>query len=455
MMLNFTQQPRSNWMRLRTLTQLRWMTVIGQTIALYVSVFILHIDLPIIACIIAILTAALVNFVCLYLMSTIRRLSEKTARLSLLFDLLQLTILLFLAGGLNNPFSILILVPITISATFLSLYSTFIIGSVGLFFATVLLFVHIPLHILSSDGSMALLEIEPILLWGMWTALFVTVIFMASYARQVAEETFLMSQALSATQMALEREQKLTALGGVVAAAAHEMGTPLATIQLAAQEMLEELEESNPIREDAALIHSQASRLSRILHDMGASMADDTHVAYVPFAALLETAAEPHIDRGKKVIFTFNDALHYKGQRDMPVIAHAPEIIHGLRNLIQNAVDFADENVWIESLWDDTLLTITISDDGPGFPPHLVEHIGEPYLNRDVGTQILQRQRPAYQGMGMGLFIADTLLKRSKAHVSFSNVTAKDKDKSSSGAKVIVSWPRDALEKISDESGKV
>ena len=280
---------------------------------------------------------------------------------------------------------------------------------------------------------------------GFWVAITIGVIFLSIYASRVTAEYHTMSEALAATQMALAREQKLTDLGGVVAAAAHELGTPLATIKLVSAELIEELGDRPELIEDAQLIRDQADRCRDILHSMGQAGKDDLLMRHAPLEAVVREAAEPHTDRGK--------ALHYDigpirgADNKQPVIERRPEIIHGIRNLVQNAVDFASANVWIDVFWDNDSANVRIIDDGPGFSPHVINRLGDPFLRRRRGTT--QATRPGYEGMGLGLFIAKTLLERSGAEMSFANGHI-DGDASVSageraGAIVEARWSRDVF----------
>lgn len=218
-----------------------------------------------------------------------------------------------------------------------------------------------------------------------------------------------MSDALAATQFALSREQKLTDLGGVVAAAAHELGTPLATIKLTSSELIEELDDNPELQDDARLIREQADRCRDILRGMGRAGKDDLHLRQAPLSTLVHEAAEPHFDRGKDIRFSEHPA---EGDGlNQPSVLRKPEIIHGLRNLVQNAVDFAQSKVWIELHWSDDEITVRISDDGNGFPGHLLGRLGDPFMRRR-SSHADRGKRPEYEGMGLGLFIAKTLLER-------------------------------------------
>ena len=237
--------------------------------------------------------------------------------------------------------------------------------------------------------------------------------------------------------MALAREQKLTDLGGVVAAAAHELGTPLATIKLVSSELAAELEGEH--RDDAILIRDQADRCRDILRSMGRVGNEDLHVRTAPLEAVLREAAEPHAGRGREIVYRVPEG------RRQPTILRRPEIVHGLRNLIQNAVDFAATRVRIDADWDDDRITVRIADDGPGFPASVIDRLGDPFVRRRR-IEDDRDARPAYEGMGLGLFIAKTLLERTGAEVSF--VNARDaawSDEPGLGAIVLVAWPRQLI----------
>ena len=291
----FTNQIRSEWVRLQTLIVLRWMAIVGQIVAIVSAQSFLGLNLEIGYCSIAIGASILFNLLASFLVPSNKRLSQKATIFSLLFDLTQLGILLYLTGGLSNPFSLLLLAPVTISATALTLKATFFLGGYAIAMTTLLTYFYIPFTF--KNGNVAILE--PLFIWGNWTALLIGTIFLSGYARRVTIETFSMSQALAATQMALDREHKLTALGGVVAAAAHEMGTPLATIKMVATELEDELKFNQELQEDARLIREQAMRLSEILKDMGRTGKDDLHLKNAPVTEVVREAAEPHINRGK------------------------------------------------------------------------------------------------------------------------------------------------------------
>jgi len=430
------QSARSNWMRLRTLVLVRWFAIAGQVLALVIGQQLYGLKLALGPCAIAIGLSVLTNLLAVVIFPDNRRLSEAETVLTLLFDTLQLSLLLAFTGGLNNPFALLILAPVTIAATVLPSRSTLLLASCAVGMVTIVGLVHIPLRTENNN----LLEMPVVFVFGFWVAIVTGIIFISIYTRRVTAEMTSMSEALLATQMALAREQKLTDLGGVVAATAHELGTPLATIKLVSAELMEELQDAKDLHSDAQLIHEQAERCGDILRSMGRAGKDDLHLRITPWSALVREAAEPHLDRGKNVKFVFSQNLEF--DMDQPKTLRKPEVIHGLRNLIQNAVDFAQSEVRIDVGWSEAEIFVTISDDGCGFAPQVINRIGDPFMRRRK-RDAQNSARPGYDGMGLGLFIAKTLLERSGAKLEFRNASG---DNSLPGAVVHGVWPRRKLE---------
>ncbi|MDQ2094332.1 sensor histidine kinase RegB [Rhodalgimonas zhirmunskyi] len=429
------ERERGDWIRLRTIIWLRWAAILGQIAALLVAqgyydividtgLFFLVVGLSVIA-----------NIVAMLIFPESKRLSERENLLMVLFDLLQLCALLYLSGGLHNPFSLLIVGPVTVSAAALSARSTLFLGATAILLVSLLAQFHLPL--ITSEGVVYM--IGPMFVFGNWAAIVIAVIFLAVYARWIATEIHSMTDALQATQMALAREQKLSDLSGVVAAAAHELGTPLATIKLTSSELLDDLSDRPDLAEDIELINQEADRCRDILRSMGRAGKDDLYLHQAPISALIEEAAGPHLERGKTLRFTAGPAAG--SDLDQPVVLRRPEVVHGLRNLIQNAVDFARGNVWVDTFWDEKQISVRIQDDGAGYPANLIGRIGDPFM-RDRRSQGV---RPAYEGMGLGLFIAKTLLERSGAELRFANGSdPRNVDTvppERCGALVLVSWP--------------
>lgn len=409
----FNSDTRSDWLRLRTFTLLRWVAIVGQIAAVSTAYRFFDLQLELGYIFLVIGASIIANLISVLVYPENKRLTESQALSVLLFDIAQLAALLFLTGGLNNPFAFLIVAPVTISATALHLRSTVILGAVAILCATALALYHLPLR--TEYGFV--MRVPDIFIFGLWVAIVIGTLFMGVYARRVTTEIHSMTQAVLATQMALSREQKLTDLGGVVAAAAHELGTPLATIKLVSGELAEELADRPELSEDIQLIREQADRCRQILRSMGRAGKDDTLMRSAPLMSILEEAAEPHLDRGKQVIFERSSAGDAGKE---PELQRQPEMIHGLRNLVQNAVDFAQSRVWIEARWSRERIRIKISDDGPGYAPQMLGRIGDPFVRRRRSAADTAK-RPEYEGMGLGLFIAKTLLERTGARLSFAN----------------------------------
>jgi two-component system, sensor histidine kinase RegB len=433
----FQEKQRGSFIRLRTMILLRWFAIVGQLTAITLAQHFYSLQLELGLCYLAVGVSVVGNLIAIFVFPENKRLNEAENFLMVLFDLLQLCFLIYLTGGLHNPFTILILGPVIVSATIMSLRSTIIIGATALTLVSLMVFFHLPLR--TEQGF--ILRIADVFIFGQWVAISIAVIFLSLYARQITEEMNSMGDAVVATQMALSRTQMLNNLGGVVAAAAHELGTPLATIKLASAELIEDLEDRPDLQEDARLIREQADRCRDILRSMGRAGKEDLHIRSAPLAEVIREAAEPHTNRGKDVLIDCSG----DGETDTapPIILRRPEIIHGLRNLIQNAVDFSRATVWVDARWTAKTVSIRIMDDGPGYPPPMLGRIGDPFM-RYRKTERERHARPEYEGMGLGLFIAKTLLERSGAELSFANGNERSNGKIR-GAVVEVVWPRDMI----------
>lgn len=438
-------------MRLRTLVVLRWMAIAGQISAVLIATQLLDFKLPLSLCALAISASVCFNLVAHIVHPAEKRLGENGTLASLFFDLAQLVTLLMLTGGLNNPFAVLILAPVTIAATALRLRSTIWLGIAAMLCIPLMSFVHMPL--VHPDGTG--LNVPDVFRHGISAALAIGLVFVGLYSRRVTVEGYAMSEALNATQIALAREQRLAAIGGMAAAAAHELGTPLATIKLVAGELARELEDNPELAEDIALIRTEADRCGAIMADLSQGGRDDKHVRSAPISAVIEEAASPHIRRGKELIIRIGGIPVEDAGDNQPSVIRRPEVIHGLRNMIQNAVDFAHTRVWVDADLQDNILRIAIGDDGPGFGPDILPKLGEPYVStRSRGDR--KATGGSYEGMGLGLFIARTLLERTGATVSFANgsdhpsqnralTDLEDHETRPPGAITEIVWPRDAL----------
>jgi two-component system sensor histidine kinase RegB len=380
--------------------------------------------LPLTSTFVVIAASAVLNILASRRRLPTARLGDREAAAYLAYDTLQLGILLFLTGGLENPFAILMLAPVIVSATILSRSSV-----IGLSALTVVAISALAIwHLALPQRALLPFEPAPIYVLGFWTALVCSTLFISGYAWSVALEARKMRDAYAATQLALAREQRVSAVGGLAAAAAHQLGSPLATIAVVAKELARELPADSPHAEDAALLLSQSERCRLILAELAHQPEEDGSSPYtsLPISALVEAAGTPYHDARIRLIFaTAGDAAD-----DEPLVRRSPEIMHGLNNLIQNAVQFARHEVSATIFWDRSTVTVDIADDGPGFPPHLLGRLGEPYLSTRAGDQ---------DHMGLGIFIAQSLLERSGATLNFDNLVE-------GGAHVVISWNRANLE---------
>ena len=434
---NPIDQQGQGLLRLRTLVRLRWLAVIGQSAAVLGVEYILSFKLPLALCLAMIALSAWLNVFLTLRWRSGQRLAARPAGLLLGYDIIQLAILLYLTGGLENPFAFLFLVPVTISATSLPLNWTLSLASMAFACSTVLAFVHRPLP--WSDANA--LSLPPTYIGGMWAALVCGTVFSAIYARRIAEEARLMSSALSATEIVLAREQRLSALDGLAAAAAHELGTPLATIALVAKELKREVPKNSPHTEDIDLLISQAARCRDILKRLAVpDQISDEVYQQVTLEAMIEDMVSPL--RGSEVKITIDAAPDAKSSTPEPVFRRNPAITYGLSNLLENAFDFAVSSVEVKARWNANQIILTVADDGPGFDQTIFDQLGDPFVTTRPGYgEKAAKEEGQHEGMGLGLFIAKTLLERSGAVVALANRKLPAK-----GAIIQITWPRSVVD---------
>jgi len=422
--------PGATRLRLRTLVRLRWIAVAGQSIAVLTVFLVFGFDLPLGFCFALIALSAWLNIFLRIRYSASRELAAPSATLLLGYDIVQLAALLALTGGLANPFSILLLVPVVVSASALPPVNTVLLGGLALAMASFITAVHLPLPwVAGSEPKLPLLY-----LGGIWVALALSIGFMGIYAFRVANEARQMSDALTAAELVLAREHHVSALDGLAAAAAHELGTPLATIALVARELERDMPPDGPHAEDLRLLRSQVERCRGILERIG-SLGEDTggHFDRLPLSSLIEDIAAPHREFGIDIDIMID------GPPPEPVGRRDPAILYGLGNLAENAVDFASSTAEIRANWGETTVSIEISDDGPGYPADVLDKIGEPFIS----TRGKRRGSTEESGLGLGLFIAKTLLERSGAKVTFGNRASPRH-----GAVVRATWDRTRFEVV-------
>jgi two-component system sensor histidine kinase RegB len=383
-------------------------------------------DLPLGACLGVIAASAWVNAWLSLAMPTQRFAKDWEAFAQLAYDVAQLMVLLGLTGGLTNPFSVMLVGPVVIAVAALPTRWWLTLAGHG---------DHRLGHAERLASAAALVGARPSpcrppIRPALWVALAIAIAFTAIYAWRVGSEAQRMGTALAATQTVLAREQRLSALGALAAAAAHELGTPLATIQLTAKEILRGASD-DLLREDADLIVSQAQRCREILQRLSQTShatSDKMHER-VGLREAMEEAAAPLRGLGSDILIQLAPP---EDDPDTPVLQRRAEVIYGLGNFVENAVDFARSAVTLTGSWTGDRLIIIVQDDGPGFPPDILAKLGEPYVTT-------RRSQPGYGGMGLGVFIAITLVERIGGRVDLSNAPE-------GGARVTLSLPRASLE---------
>ncbi len=416
-------------LRLRTLILLRWVSIGGQLAALLFVTLALGFRPPIWACIAVIGLAGVVNLSLQVIWPGARVAGRLEALAQLGFDILELTAILALTGGIQNPFSLLLLAPVTVAAATLPTRSAATVGIIALVATAVLGVWSAPLP--WRDGTH--LVLPHLYQLALLTATGAGVVFTGVYAWQAQTEAQRMELALATTQAVLAREQRLSALGGLAAAAAHELGTPLATIQLVSKEMLLGLEPGTAAHEDVTLLVSQAERCRDILRSLSrAPDAQDARHARMSLSQLMSEIADPY---RTSAIAIETDVTCAVGSAILEV-KRLPEVLHGLAAFVENATDFAETLVEITAYYDADRLVIEVRDDGTGFSPEVLARLGEPYVTT---RQHGEGSRSGHMGMGLGFFIAKTLLERTGAHVEFRNARR-------GGAVISARWPRGRIE---------
>jgi two-component system sensor histidine kinase RegB len=421
--------PQRRNVRLDTLLRLRWLAIIGQTVAVLVVHYGVEFPLPIWACLAVIALSAWLNIALRVRFSLTQRLEPERAAWLLAFDIAELAVLLFLTGGLQNPFAFLFLAPVLLSATALPPRITIVLGVFAVLCATVLVFVHYPLPWDPEDP----LELPWIYLLGVWLSILLAIGFIGVYAWQITEESRQIAEALAATELVLAREQHWAQLDGLAAAAAHELGTPLSTISVIVKELELALEANSPHLDDVRLLREQSQRCRDILSKLTELSAGEPFDR-IPLPALIEEVVAPHRNFGIAIDIALQ---HPSGA---PMGGRNPAILYGLGNLLENAVDFAQERVEVTADWSDDDVAVTISDDGPGFAPEVMDRIGEPYVRSSKRRRMNAGSETT--GLGLGFFIAKTLLERSGATVDFENRSFPDR-----GAVIRVRWSRSDFER--------
>ena len=419
-------------LRLDTLVRLRWLAIAGQALAVAVVRFGLGFPLPFGLCFVAIVASAFVNLLLRIEFPASHRLGDNPATILLAFDILQLAALLYLTGGLSNPFAILFLAPVLISATALTPERTLALGLLAVGLSTVLALRHRPLPWFPGET----LSLPFLYVTGIWTAILLGTVFTGIYAWRVAEEARQLAEALAATERVLAREQHLSQLDGLAAAAAHELGTPLATIALVVKELHHSLPTDGQVGEDLRLLREQVERCRGILTKLTSMGQEDS--------AFLETVTLSHLVEeivAPQRALDLDIGVETRGEGPEPIVRRNPGVVYGLSNILDNAADFAASRVAVEAEWSAREVVIEIRDDGPGYASDILLRVGEPYVTTRSAADRDENSEEG-GGLGLGLFIAKTLLERSGAQLTLTNAAYPE-----SGAVARIVWPRHAFER--------
>ena len=402
-----------------TLTILRYIALFGQFIAINIVFFYLDLKFPIKESYVIISIGLLTNLF-LQFKIKVNQLKDTYASLFLLYDLFQLSALLYLTGGILNPFSILMIIPTIVSSTFLSMGTTIILGLITSFLLFIISFTHLPLPGLDSN----IFAVPNYYTIGILISILIGLIFLSYFGIRFSGETKKRSEALNKLQEVISKEYELESLGGQAAAAAHSLGTPLATISVVARELKKEIGNDKEYSKDIDLLISQTKRCSEILKKISKKqIEEDNFLSSIKFEDLLQEIIDSFKETSSKSIELIVD-----NDTNKIAIRRTPEIIYGLRNFIGNAVKFSRSKVKISLKSDQKIIEIKINDDGPGIPEDIIEKIGEPYIKSK------SKELNSNSGLGLGSFLGKTLLERQGAKFLFR------RNSDLGGALVILTW---------------
>ena len=406
-----------------TLTILRYIAIFGQFIAINIVFFYLKLQFPITESYLIIFLGLLTNLF-LQFKVKVNQLKDTYASFFLLYDLIQLSVLLYLTGGILNPFSILLIIPTIVSSTFLSMGTTIILGVLTSFLLFILTYSYMPLPGMDSN----IFNVPIFYKFGILMSILIGLIFLSYFGIRFSGESKKRSEALNKLQEVISKEYELESLGGQAAAAAHSLGTPLATISVVAKELKKDIGDDKETSKDIDLLISQTKRCSEILKKISKKqIEEDSFFSLIKLEDLLEEIINSFKETSSKKI-----ELHVDNDKNRIDIRRTPEIIYGLRNFIGNAVKFSKSKVKIILNSDEKIIEIEISDDGPGIPEDIIKIIGEPYIKSK------SQELSSNSGLGLGTFLGKTLLERKNAKLIFK------KKSELGGALVTVSWnPKD------------
>ena len=411
----------------KTLVILRWIAIVGQFFTISIVYFFLSFKLPFFYCSVIILIGVLTN---IYLQFKVRenQLSNFSSMVYLLYDLVQLTALLYLTGGITNPFTILLIVPAIVSSTFLTLRSTLNLSFITIMALVLLTIYHLPLP---HSGNLHF-HVPNYYLYAIPTAVIIGLIFLTYFGARFGIESRKRTEALNKLELILAKEHELESIGVQAAAAAHSLGTPLSTITVVAKELEKEIGNNPKYSKDINLLLTQTKRCSDILQKLSQdTLAEDNFLDDIKLDELLNEIARSFREISNKQL----SVIVNKNEIN-PRIERTLEITYGLRNFIGNAVKYSKSLVEISLESNNKITEVKVCDDGPGFPSDVKDILGEPYI-RSEDNKISSKS-----GLGLGTFIGKTLLERMKADVTF------DKCPKNNGAMVTIQWQTNSLHSI-------
>ena len=427
-MLNILNLSNNNLvgLRLRTLNLIRWIAILGQYIAVATAFFWLEINFNIYLASVCILISIILNIIVSIKFLPIRTLNSNETLFYLIFDSIQLVALLYITGGLTNPFCILIIAPFIISATYLDLFRTIIIGIVSILSLSLLAFYYQPIS--SNIFEFSSSSFSSFQIFSIWLSLIVSLAFIGIYCFRVANESRKVEKALNETQIALSDEEKISDMMSLTAAAVHELGTPLSTISVIIKEIVNELDVGEKNYDDILLIQSQIKRCSEILNRLRQGDISNDNSPFInelDFPRLINEIVKDYELEEIKLNFEIDD--YFKNSNF--IISRKPEIVHSLSNIIENAYQYAKHSVTIKLILKDENVILEIINDGEGFPANILPILGEPYVKKNEKN---------HKGIGLGLFIAKNLINKTAGKIEFRNIE-------NTGASVKIIWKKDNL----------
>ncbi len=408
-----------------TYVNLRWIGIIGQLISVNFVYLILNFKFNFILSNLIIILGTLSNFYLIYVYKK-TQLSDRSAFIFLFIDIIQLSALLYLTGGIVNPFVIFLLIPSVFSSSNLSFKTNSLLVCLTAISVLFLTFYSKDLPAPLSDHF----HVSPYYYFSIPIALVIALVFLNYFAMTFGSQSRLRKDALSKMEEVMAKEHELLSLGGQAAAAAHSLGTPLSTIKIIVQDLNKQLKNEKEFEKDLELLSSQVERCNEILKRLSLNPVEEDDFIDKDIT-LREYLSE--IISSFKEISKKNFILNFDQDSNPKKITKSIEIVYGLRNFIGNANKFSKEKIFINLKSDSEMTEITIEDDGDGYPRDILSKIGEPYLktsNPEVKSKT---------GLGLGLFIGKTLLEKNFASLNFRN------SKTRRGAEVVIKWQNSDL----------